>query len=186
MGPLLFNVYINDITELGTKCILFADDAVFYNINENMQSSIVIMQHFLYVLSSWLTKNRLTASETKTKLMMFTPCIKPVILPTVLFNGHPLEWGNDIKYLGITIDDKLRFNKQTSDLRITLSRVQGVVYSLRKFLPTRCLLIIYCTLAYSRVTQSIIIWDGTFGNTVMPIKTIMNKILRSILNANKS
>ena len=182
LGPLLFNIYINDITELGTKCILFADDAVFYNINENMQSSIVIMQHFLYVLSSWLTKNRLTASETKTKLMMFTPCIKPVILPTVVFNGHPLEWVNDIKYLGITIDNKLRFNKQTSDLRITLSRVQGVIYSLRKFLPTRCLLMIYYSLAYSRVTQSIIIWGGTFENSIMPIKTILNKILRSILN----
>ena len=120
------------------------------------------MQHFFNALSSWLTKNKLTASETKIKLMMFPRCIKPVILPTVLFNGHPLEWGNDIKYLGITIDEKLRFHKQTSELRITLSRVQGVVYSLRKFLPTRCPLMIYSSFAYSRVTQSIIIWAGTF------------------------
>ena len=65
---------------------------------------------YLNALSSWLTKNRLTASETKTKLIMLTPCIKPVILPTVVFNGHP-KWVNDIKYQGITIDDQLRFYK---------------------------------------------------------------------------
>ena len=33
-----------------------------------------------------------------------------------------------------------------------------------------------------RVTQYIVIWDGTFKNSIMSIKTIMNKILRSILN----
>ena len=29
LGLLLFNVYIIDVTEQGTKCILFADDAAF-------------------------------------------------------------------------------------------------------------------------------------------------------------
>ena len=48
--------------------------------------------------------------------MMFTPCY-------CSFNDHPLEWVDDIKYLGITIDNKLRFHKQTSDLRITLTHL---------------------------------------------------------------
>ena len=95
---------------------------------------------------------------------------------------HLLFGVNDTKYLGITIDYKLRFNKQTSELRITANRVQEVVYSLRKFLPTRCLLMIYYSLAYSRVTQVIIIWGRTFKNSIMPIKTFINKNCKSILN----
>ena len=30
LGPLLFNIFINDISQLGMKSVFFADDAVFY------------------------------------------------------------------------------------------------------------------------------------------------------------
>ena len=31
LGPLLFYIFINDVSLLGTKCIIFADNAAFYS-----------------------------------------------------------------------------------------------------------------------------------------------------------
>ena len=49
LGSLLFNVYTKDTTELGTGSFLFADDAIFYNINQDMLSSIRTKKHFISV-----------------------------------------------------------------------------------------------------------------------------------------
>ena len=65
------------------------------------------MQQFIKRFNNWLCHNRLTASETKTKLMLFTPCQKPSDIPVIMFQGSSLEWVKEIIYLGVLIDDAL-------------------------------------------------------------------------------
>ena len=68
MGPLLFIIYINDLT-LATsdiKSILYADDTVVYTKNEPKTSKTkinVVLQNTAY----WMNRNRLTLTVEKTK-----------------------------------------------------------------------------------------------------------------------
>ena len=182
LGPLMFSTFINDITELGVNSILFADDAVFFVESNTLHDAVIQMQSFIGRLSVWLNDNRLTAHEDKTKLMLFTPCQKPPLLPSIIFNRTILEWVDEIKYLGIIIDTKLQFKSHINFVENKLSIIQGITYSLKKLLPVHCLRTIFFALAYPHIVQNIIIWGGAPTTSIRPIAIKMNKILRNILN----
>ena len=72
MGPLLFIIYINDLTleTSDMKSILYADDTVVYTKSEiktNETKTNVILQK----TASWLKRNRLTLNVEKTKCVNF-------------------------------------------------------------------------------------------------------------------
>ena len=91
LGSLLFNIFINDVSLLGTKCVIFADDALFYSHCKTLNESVCDMQQFIKRLNNWLCNNRLTAREFKTKLMLFTSYQKPPDMPAIIFKGSFLE-----------------------------------------------------------------------------------------------
>ena len=181
LGPLLFNIFINDVSLLGTKCVLFADDAVFYSHCKTLDESVYDMQQFINRLNNWLSHNRLTASESKTKLMLFTPCRKPSDMPVIIFQRSPLEWVKEIRYLGVLIDDGLLFRGHIRYVISKLSIIQGITYSLKRILPTSCLRTIFYSLAYPHIIQSVIIWGGVSNSNLQPIIMKINQILRNVL-----
>ena len=130
LGPLLFNIYINDIVNVGTaKKILFADDAVFYITESSFNMCMFKINQLIGELSEWLKNNKLVPNVSKTKLMMITP--RPFgELPDIYFNGSKLEWVSSTKYLGIIIDNKLSFIPQACEVYMKLSKLHGVFYSI--------------------------------------------------------
>ena len=181
LGPLLFNIFINDITNIGNaEKVLFADDAVFYVTASTLALCIEKLEILIKDLSEWLKNNKLIPNVTKTKLMMFTPR-HTRILPDVLFNGTKVEWVNEFKYLGVIIDNNLNFSSHTREINKKLCKMQGVIYSLSSLLPKKALLTIYYSLVYSLLSQNIVIWGGVSEVNVKNIKICLNKILRSIL-----
>ena len=60
--------------------------------------------------------------------------------------------------------------------------MHGVFYSLSALMPRPTLLTLYHSLVYPIITQNIIIWGGIRGNNLKNIKTMINNILRCILN----
>ena len=182
LGPLLFNLFINDIVSVGdAKKILFADDAVFYITEDSLEQCVIKMRFLITDLSEWLKKNKLIPNVDKTKLMMFTP--RPIEgLPDIYFDGTKLEWVRSFKYLGVIIDDKLNFTAQSAEISQKLGRLQGIFYSLSSLVPQRTLLTLYNSLVYPVITQSVVIWGGVRENSLKDIKIGMNKILRHILS----
>ena len=128
LGPLFFNIFINDICKISSaKKILFADDAVFYITDSSFQSCIYKLNQLINQLSEWLLNNKLIANVSKTKLMVFTPKhIKD--LPDIYFNNEILEWVTNIKYLGMIIDNDLSFISHSRQVFRKLSKLHGIIY----------------------------------------------------------
>ena len=101
-------------------------------------------------------------------------------LPSITFEGTELEWVNEIKYLGVYIDNKLNFNSQLKYVSGRLSKLNGVIYSMSNFTPRDTLLNIYFSLVYPVIIQSIIIWGGVSENKLNKIATKQNKIIRQV------
>ena len=66
-GPLLFLIYINDISCILKNCkvALYADDTVLYIEHENLDDALTYMQEDLHLLSKWCTGNKLTINCKK-------------------------------------------------------------------------------------------------------------------------
>ena len=185
LGPLLFNLFINDVgDQIMGDTILFADDTVLHVSDPSLENCITMIETVISNITRWLDNNRLIANINKTKLMLITN--KPVQdLPEIVFKGVKLDWVESIKYLGLYIDNKLTFNPQIDYLCSRLSRLRGVFYSLSKYIPSKNLILLYNSLVYPILSQDIIIWGGISYNKISRIQILQNHILRSMLKVRR-
>ena len=134
LGPLMFLIYINDLTTCikHSQCRLFADDTVLYVSCGSSSEAKVNLQADLDNLSQWCQKNQLTINTIKTKGMSFgNKRLLDRDLPLDLkLNGVSLMNVQNYKYLGIILDPNLSFAKHIANL---VSVVNFKAYSFTKF-----------------------------------------------------
>jgi len=117
LGPLFFLIFINDLAYLleGLSSKLFADDTTIYSSGLVLADVIVDFQKRIKPLGSWCSLNRLDINWSKTYVMFITN--SRITLPTtVLLNDVSVSVVNEFKLLGITLDNKLNFNKHIATI----------------------------------------------------------------------
>ena len=70
LGPVLFIIYINDITRnLTSQCKLLADDMKVYKVLRNTNENMHALQQDLYSLEQWSTEWQLDFNTKKCEVM---------------------------------------------------------------------------------------------------------------------
>ena len=109
LGPLLFLIYINDLPDLITSsCSLFADDCLLYREIDTPNDSQTL-QSDLYKLETWANEWLMSFNINKCEVIQIT--LKNPIQSAYYLYGHQLKQVTEAKYLGVTLDSKLNFNK---------------------------------------------------------------------------
>ena len=128
LGPLLFLLYINDLPEcISSSCSLFADDCLLYRIVES-DEDCRILQHDLSNVEKWADRWLMTFNTTKCEVLQITLNNNPIQASYYLYN-HGLPCVAEAKYLGITLDSKLTFNKH---IDVTCKKANSVLSLLRR------------------------------------------------------
>ena len=114
LGPLLFNIYINDIFYFINKSDLanYADDTTPYTIDTSMDSLLQCLYKDTSTLIKWFKDNYLQMNPDKCKLLISNRD-KGISL---ILENEVIECSKSVKLLGITIDNKLDFNEHVSKL----------------------------------------------------------------------
>ena len=117
LGPLLFLIYINDISSNlspGTSLRLFADDSLLYRQISSINDQVTL-QSDLNTLQTWEANNKMEFHPQKCQVIQITNK-KKKLNHTYKIHDTPLQPTNAAKYLGITIDNKLNFNTHISEI----------------------------------------------------------------------
>ena len=101
--------------------------------------------------------------------MLFTPKIYPII-PDIMINGVILEWIHHLRYLGVIVDNKLRFDRHISSVCQKLNKAIGALNALSSNLSPESMVTIYYSLAYSHVVQSVIIWRRASNTQINKVR----------------
>ena len=111
LGPLLFNIYINDIYNVSEFLftILYADDTCVFLNGKHLDDLIIQINRELELLFTWLQANKLSLNRQKTYYILFHRARIKVTnqSTTLVMGGSILNVTNEIKYLGVIIDDKI-------------------------------------------------------------------------------
>lgn len=135
LGPLLFSLYINDISlVIDCKYIMYADDIVLFLSGSDVDQLIEEMNQLLLKLNLWCNDAGLTNSIDKFKYMiMHKPHdSKFLVSKLVAINNVSLERVYVFKYLGIIIDASLSFKHHVAHVQNKLSSPKGRLYSIKR------------------------------------------------------
>ena len=110
LGPLLFVIYVNDIS-LASKiftAIIYADEtSLSSTLNTFRFNTNLNINNELSKISEWLKVNKLSLNTKKTYAMIFHMPQKQVTTPTLEIDETSIEFVNSFNSLGITIDKHL-------------------------------------------------------------------------------
>ena len=104
LGPLLFLMYINDVTCVVSngKLIIYADDIALYQIIHS-PIDFIFMQQNINSICAWVEQNSLLLSTLKCCYLLFSRKPTPTLLSSpLLINNTVLHLAKEFKYLGVT------------------------------------------------------------------------------------
>ena len=134
LGPLIFNIYMNDIFYFIREEDLanYADDNTPYTIENEIETLTRIIEKDAFILIKWFNDNYLKLNEDKCKLLI-TKHNDNVSAKT----GSEIIMGSEsVKLLGIIIDNKLNFNEHISKLCKKVSQKIHALARIANFMST--------------------------------------------------
>ena len=106
LGPMLFQLYINDIPEgVHSKMRLFADDSIVYREILTPQDHISL-NNDLDMLHQWATMRQMDFNVTKCAVLSITTK-KKLSIHDYVMNSKKIPRTDNHDYLGVTINSKL-------------------------------------------------------------------------------
>ena len=105
LGPLLFLVYINDLSKnLSSTAKLFADDTSIFSVVHDISLSLLQLNDDLIKISNWAYQWKMSFNPevtTQDQEVVFSRKSQKVTHPTVYFNNSPVTRSSSQKHLGI-------------------------------------------------------------------------------------
>ena len=136
LGPLLFLVYINDLTDnISSEMRLFADDASLFTCVKGVTQTHDKLEKDLLTVTQWAYQWKMVFNPDITKQateVIFSCKNKKPVHPDLSFNGVPVAREPFTKHLGVILDSRLNFSKHIKEQ--VMKAMKGV--SLLKFLST--------------------------------------------------
>ena len=132
LGPLLFSIYINDITQLQlsptSSLVLFADDILYYHPIQN-SNQFEGVQSDIAGLEEWSDDHLLQLNPQKCKSMILSNkrCSTAESTPLYLC-GSKLEEATIYKYLGVLVNKNLTWSDHISELCTKARKILGLLY----------------------------------------------------------
>ena len=181
LGPLLFLLYINDLSSVcpDAKFLLFADDtAILYSAPSMSDLQAIVSVSFPRV-TEWLHANRLSLSTSKTYYQVYSPQTpsNDLVIPV---NQTYLKRAQTVKYLGVLVDEDLKFKSHISKVSGLVSRNLGIISRARYLLDKKQLLLLYNALILPYFTYCLVIWGSNYESTLQPVILLQKRAIRLI------
>ena len=161
------------------KPVFYADDTTLCFRNRNpaivTQTSNLELENFL----EWTRCNRLSINFEKSQFLIFSNILVTQIDSIQLGNYQLLQESN-MKFLGIMLDDQLKFDSHTKYIGNKISKSIGILYRIKDYAPHKILKSIYYSSIYPYLSYGIIIWGGTYNTHLNPLVILQKRAIRLI------
>ena len=181
LGPLMFIIYINDISDGTDSSIrLFADDALLYRVVTNTRDCSKL-QYDLHTMCRWGADWQMDFNPKKCHVLSITNKKSPIFYPYTL-NGVQLSHVKNHPYLGVELDNKISWkthiNQTTGKAQKTLNLLRRNLHNCsQKTKETAYKTMIRPTLEYASAA-----WDPYEQKQITQLEAVQNRAARFVKN----
>lgn len=183
LGPLLFNLYINDLPATVSDCsiTLYADDVSL--IMSGPRASLLkdAASGTITRVNDWLEMNGLKLNLSKTEIMSYGN--KPMALDSVDVCGNRIVFTETTKFLGIYLDPLLKWSGQIDFIAKRLSSVCFMLRKLRAVCSEGVVMLAYYANFHSIMSYCIEIWGA--GSGIKDVLKIQKRAIRIVTQSRR-
>ena len=121
LGPVLFNIFINDLSSVlppNVRFSLYADDLAIWASSPSPALATAAVQAALQRLEAWSLQWQLLLNPAKCEVSFFSTATREASFrPSLSLLGNPLSFNASPTFLGVTLDRTLSFSSHSSSLR---------------------------------------------------------------------
>lgn len=128
LGPLLFNLVVNQMLEEHNDTYSYADDTLLYACAPTQSQAVKQAADRFIVLQKWYLENGLELCVHKTRCLVLSNRAVDYEAAVMLGNTS-LRVSEFVKVLGVTLDSKLNFREH---IRCAVSKTASLMYPLRR------------------------------------------------------
>lgn len=185
LGPLIFNLYINDIvyTSSDVKFVIYADDTSIFISSPSDDYLFHKANLVLEELSTSAANNQLKINTKKTKAVVFHSIGKQVSTKdNLVYRGSQIELVESIKVLGVYFSKSLQWDDHVNAVLQKLGAITGIVSRNRYLIPKQVKLLIYNALFASYLNYCHLVWGTTTESSLLRLLLMQKRFLRIIAN----
>ena len=170
LGPILFTIFINDISDfIQSYCKIFADDTKVFNVSLKND----ILQSDLHILKEWTDKWDLHFNVNKCNVLYAgtnNPCNS-----YVLSENNEINTCTEEKDLGVLFDNKLSFDTHIQSTIKKANRVLGIIKRAFHHLDYVSFVKIYKAIVRPIIEYGNVIWSPHFKRQSEEIERVQRR-----------
>ena len=161
LGPLLFNIFINDIFFFLDKSKLanYADDNSTYTVEDNILDLLKCLEHETSTVLNWFKINEMKSNSNKCHLIVSENANRTYSSTSFIYLGNEfLECEDSVKLLGVILDSNLTLNDHVSTLLKKSNHKLHALIRISKYLSEHKLKLIMKTFIESQFNYYPLLW----------------------------
>lgn len=197
LSPLLFLIYINDLTEINIEgeIISYADDTVIIEKGDSWEETRGKAEKDIRKVITWLNDNELILNQKKTKSVQFAlknkknneevdinvhtnQCNRNDKCFQLNNNCQQINTVDSMKYLGIIIDKNLNWKQQGKYLAKKLIKSIFIAIQFRNIISQEVKRILYTAIVQSKIQYGISSWGAAYKTNLKPVTVNQKKFLK--------
>lgn len=164
LGPLLFIIYINDLSVVlkDIDITLFADDTSLIIKNKNSKVISSKLKESILGIKEWFSVNNMLLNVDKTNVIEFalgsrSDKITPECIQEV-FNDFNISLSNNVKFLGVRLDTKLTWATHIDEVAKKLCSATYAIKKIKELGGEKAARDVYFAYFHSIMTYGILFW----------------------------
>ena len=182
LGPLLFNIYINDlffVIKLSEICN-FADDNTLYSSTKELELVFRNLESDLNNVLAWFNANSLKANPRKFQFVVLGT--KEADSFVLNLGNNKIESSTEVTLLGVKIDKQLKFKSHIEELCRKAAYKLHALRRIRKYLTVEKAKLLANAFINSQFTYAPLIWMFAGKSSIAKICKIHFRTLQIVHN----
>ncbi|KAL1447319.1 hypothetical protein WDU94_005634, partial [Cyamophila willieti] len=194
LGPILFSIFINDISSIFRFCKyhLYADDLQLYieTSVDTINEAIFKINKDLEALQAWTKCHGIIPNPKKFQSIIIgsSPLlyrVSQIQVSPIIFNTETITFSSTVKNLGLLFDEDLQWNSHVVNVGKKVYRKFHSLKRLKRFLPRKTKRLLCTSLLFPVIEYAGVVLSNMNGILLNKLQMLQNMCVRYIFDLKK-